>query len=167
MKQILTHPFKPIFDKNSKILILGSFPSEISRKEGFYYANKRNRFWQILAEIFGESVPQSDSQKRDFLLRNHIAIYDSALSCTIKGSLDTNMKNVTPADLSEIFAKSNIKAVFANGTKAYKICQSFHAQVIIKATGKSIIKLPSTSPANARFNFEKLLKEWGQIVAKK
>ncbi|CAD7288490.1 DNA-deoxyinosine glycosylase [Campylobacter suis] len=164
MTENLTHPFEPIFNENSQILILGSFPSEISRKYGFYYANKRNRFWKILAEIFSEPVPQSDSQKCDLLLRNSIAIYDAALSCTIKGSLDANMKNVVPANLSEIFAKSNIKAVFANGTKAYKICQSFHNQAIIKATGKSAIKLPSTSPANTRFNFEKLLKEWEQIV---
>ncbi|MGG7048759.1 MULTISPECIES: DNA-deoxyinosine glycosylase [unclassified Campylobacter] len=164
MTENLTHPFEPIFNENSQILILGSFPSEISRKYGFYYANKRNRFWQILAEIFGESVPQSDSQKRDFLLRNHIAIYDSALSCTIKGSLDTNMKNVTPADLSEIFAKSNIKAVFANGTKAYKICQKFHTQIILHHTGKSVIKLPSSSSANAKFSLENLVQEWLKIL---
>lgn len=164
MKQIFTHPFKPIFDENSKILILGSFPSVKSRQAEFYYAHPRNRFWQVLAEIFNEPVPEGVSQKCKFLLNNRVAIYDAAFSCSIKGSLDANMQNEIPADLSKIFKKAKIKAVFANGNKAYKICQKFHTQIILHHTGKSVIKLPSSSPANAKFSLENLIKEWQQIL---
>ncbi|AQW82594.1 DNA-deoxyinosine glycosylase [Campylobacter pinnipediorum] len=155
----------PIFDENSKVLILGSFPSEISRKAGFYYVNKRNRFWNVLAKVFNTEIPETNEGKVKFLLEHNIAIYDAICSCDIKGSLDKNIKNAVPSDLSPIFNKAKIEQVFANGTKAYDDCETYLKAQILKATNKDIIKLPSTSPANTRFNLETLAKSWEVIRA--
>ena len=160
-----THPFKPIFDKNSKILILGSFPSVISRKFGFYYTNPQNRFWRVLAGVLNSPLPESTDEKIKFLLSHHIAIYDAAISCEIDGSSDAKMSKIVPANLKPIFKEANITQVYANGGKAYEICKKYLENEIIKATKKEVIKLPSTSPANAKFSLEKLAKEW-QIIAK-
>ena len=159
-----THPFKPIFDKNSKILILGSFPSVISRKFGFYYTNPQNRFWRVLAAILNAAAPESIDEKIKFLLSHHIAIYDAAISCEIKGSNDAKMTAVKPVNLEPIFSGARIAQVFANGGKAYEICKKYLEDEIIKATKKEVTKLPSTSPANAKFSLEKLAKEWSVIV---
>ena len=137
-----THPFKPIFDKNSKILILGSFPSVVSRKFGFYYANPQNRFWRVLAQILNAPLPASTDEKINFLLAHRIAIYDAAISCEIKGSSDAKMTAVEPANLEPIFKTANITQVYAN----------------------VVIKLPSTSPANAKFSIDKLASEWSAIA---
>ena len=159
-----THPFKPIFDKNSKILILGSFPSVISRRFGFYYANPKNRFWRVLAGILNAAVPESRDEKINFLLSHHIAIYDAAISCEIVGSSDAKMTAVTPANLEPIFKTTNITQVYANGGKAYEICKRYLEDEIIKATKNEVIKLPSTSPANAKFSLDKLANEWSVIA---
>lgn len=158
------HPFKPIFDKNSKILILGSFPSVVSRKFGFYYANPQNRFWRVLARILNASVPTSTDEKINFLFASRIAIYDAAISCEIRGSSDAKMTAVAPANLEPIFKTANITQVYANGGKAYEICKKYLEDEILKATKNVVIKLPSTSPANANFSFEKLVREW-MVVA--
>lgn len=160
-----THPFKPIFDKNSKILILGSFPSVVSRKLGFYYANPQNRFWRLLSGILNASMPTSTDEKINFLLAHRIAIYDAAISCEIKGSSDAKMTAVVPANLEPIFSGALIAQVFANGGKAHEICEKYLKTQILNATGGEPIKLPSTSPANANFNFERLVQEW-TVVAK-
>ena len=159
-----THPFKPIFDKNSKILILGSFPSVVSRKFGFYYANPQNRFWRVLARILNASVPTSTDEKINFLLASRIAIYDAATSCEIKGSSDAKMTAVVPANLEPIFKTANIMQVYANGGKAYEICKKYLEDEILKATKNVVIKLPSTSPANAKFSIDKLASEWSAIA---
>ena len=159
-----THPFKPIFDKNSKILILGSFPSVISRKFGFYYTNPQNRFWRVLAGILNAPLPASTNEKIKFLLSHHIAIYDAAISCDIEGSSDAKMSKIVPANLKPIFKEANIRQVYANGGKAYEICKKYLESGIIKATKNEVIKLPSTSPANAKFSLEKLAKEWSMII---
>jgi len=159
-----THPFKPIFDKNSKILILGSFPSVISRKFGFYYTNPQNRFWRVLAAILNAAVPESTDEKIKFLLSPHIAIYDAAISCEIEGSSDAKMSKIIPVNLEPIFSGARIAQVFANGGKAYEICKKYLEDEIIKATKNEVIKLPSTSPANAKFSLEKLKCEW-KVVA--
>ena len=159
-----THPFKPIFDKNSKILILGSFPSVISRKFGFYYTNPQNRFWRVLAAILNAAVPESTDEKIKFLLSHHIAIYDAAISCEIEGSSDAKMSKIIPVNLEPIFSGARIAQVFANGGKAYEICKKYLEDEIIKATKNEVIKLPSTSPANAKFSLEKLMCEW-RVVA--
>ena len=159
-----THPFKPIFDKNSKILILGSFPSVISRKFGFYYTNPQNRFWRVLARILNDDVPESIDEKIKFLLSHHIAIYDAAISCEIEGSSDAKMSKIVPVNLKPIFEEAKIRQVYANGGKAYEICKKYLEDGIIKATKNEVIKLPSTSPANAKFSLERLTNEWTVIA---
>ena len=164
MSEKQTHPFKPIFDKNSKILILGSFPSVVSRKLGFYYANPQNRFWRMLAQILNAPSLTSTDEKINFLLAHRIAIYDAAISCEIEGSSDAKMTAVEPANLEPIFSGARIVQVFANGGKAHEICEKYLKTQILNATGKEPVKLPSTSPANANFNFERLVQEW-MVVA--
>jgi len=164
MSEKQTHPFKPIFDQNSKILILGSFPSIVSRKFGFYYANPQNRFWRVLAQILNVPPPASTEEKIKFLLAHRIAIYDAAICCEIKGSSDAKMTAVVPANLEPIFSDAHIVQVFANGGKAHEICEKYLKTQILNATGKEPIKLPSTSPANANFSFERLVQEW-MVVA--
>ena len=159
-----THPFKPIFDKNSKILILGSFPSVISRKFGFYYTNPQNRFWRVLAAILNAAVPESTDEKIKFLLSHHIAIYDAAISCEIEGSSDAKMSKIVPVNLKPIFKAANITRVYANGGKAYEICKKYLEDEIIKSTKNEVVKLPSTSPANAKFSLEKLVHEWTVVA---
>ena len=159
-----THPFKPIFDKNSKILILGSFPSVVSRKFGFYYANPQNRFWRVLAGILNAPLPESIDEKIKFLLAHRIAIYDAAISCEIKGSSDAKITAVEPANLEPIFKVAKITQVYANGGKAHEICKKYLEDEILKATKNVVIKLPSTSPANAKFSIDKLASEWSVIA---
>ena len=159
-----THPFKPIFDKNSKILILGSFPSVISRKFGFYYTNPQNRFWRVLAGVLNTAVPESKDEKIKFLLSHHIAIYDAAISCEIEGSSDAKMSKIVPVNLKPILKTANITQVYANGGKAYEICKKYLEDGIIKATKNEVITLPSTSPANAKFSLERLTNEWTVIA---
>ncbi|WP_107696046.1 DNA-deoxyinosine glycosylase [Campylobacter concisus] len=159
-----THPFKPIFDKNSKILILGSFPSVVSRKLGFYYANPQNRFWRVLAGILNAPLPTSMDEKINFLIASRIAIYDAAISCEIKGSSDAKMTAIEPANLEPIFSGARIAQVYANGGKAHEICEKYLKTQILNATGKPPLKLPSTSSANANFSFERLAQEW-KVVA--
>ena len=159
-----THPFKPIFDKNSKILILGSFPSVVSRKFGFYYANPQNRFWRVLAQILNAPPPASTEEKIEFLLARRIAIYDAAISCEIKGSSDAKMTAVLPANLEPIFSGARIVQVFANGGKAHEICEKYLKTQVLNATGKPPLKLPSTSSANANFSFERLVHEWTVVA---
>ena len=159
-----THPFKPIFDENSKILILGSFPSVVSRKFGFYYANPQNRFWRVLAQILNAPPPTSTDEKIKFLLARSIAIYDAAICCEIKGSSDAKMTAVVPANLEPILKTANIKQVYANGGKAHEICEKYLKAQILNATGKPPLKLPSTSSANANFSFERLVQEWTVVA---
>ena len=159
-----THPFKPVFDKNSKILILGSFPSVVSRKLGFYYANPQNRFWRVLAGILNAPLPTSTDEKINFLLAHRIAIYDAATSCKIKGSSDAKMTAVSPANLEPVFSGAHIAQVFSNGAKAHEIYEKYLKTQILNATGKELIKLPSTSSANANFSFERLVQEWTVVA---
>lgn len=156
MSERIVHPFPPIYNSESRILILGSFPSTASRMQEFYYGHPRNRFWPLLAALLGEAVPHSIQEKKQMLLHHYIALYDAVTACTITGSADASMQSIIPADLSSIFKEAPIQAVFANGTKAYEVC--------IKQIGISAVKLPSTSPANARFGFEDILEAWKQLL---
>lgn len=155
------HNINPVFDKKSKILILGSFPSIKSREEKFFYGHPQNRFWKIIAYITKtEPIPQKIEEKKNMLLLNKIALFDVIKSCDIEGSSDISIKNVEPWDLSIILNKTNIKSIYANGNKAYQLYMKY----CYKYTNQSIIKLPSTSSANASYNFEKLLISWSQIL---
>ncbi|AII15122.1 G:T/U mismatch-specific DNA glycosylase [Campylobacter iguaniorum] len=151
-----THPFEPIFDSGSKVLILGSFPSVSSRADGFYYGHKKNRFWDVLSAIYNCQNLITKEEKIKFLIDHNIAVYDAAYKCEIKGSSDSSICEVVPADLSQIFDNANIKMVFANGNKSYEICKKFY--------DFEPIKLPSTSPLNIKFDLEKLKQKWSIIL---
>lgn len=154
----VTHEFEPIYNADSRILILGTLPSVKSREQKFYYGNPRNRFWQVLAQIVQEPLPETIEQKKEFLWRNHIAIWDVIAECDIIDSSDSSIRNVIPTDIAGILQKTNIERIYANGTKAYELYQKY----TYETTGMPACKLPSTSPANAAFRIDALVKEWGE-----
>ena len=155
----LIHPFAPVYDENSKILILGTFPSVMSRQNNFYYGHPRNRFWQVLAAVLKCPVPKTIDEKKAFLLKSGIALWDVLQSCEIQASSDASIKKPIPNDLSEIFQKADIKSVFSNGKSAYNL----YMKHCYPKTNRCIISLPSTSPANASFSLDNLIHAW-QIV---
>lgn len=146
--------FQPVFDEHSEILILGSFPSVKSRETGFYYGNPQNRFWKTLETIYGESAGGNTEAKKQFLLRKKLALWDIVYVCDITGSSDGDIKNIQPADLSGILRKSKIKKIICNGKKAFEIYKKYYG-----TPECACICLPSTSPANVRFNVALWKKE--------
>lgn len=158
--QHVTHTFAPVYDKKSRILILGTFPSVKSREQQFFYGHPQNRFWKLLAQLTGENVPASISEKKTLLLSHGIAIWDVIQSCDIIGSADSSIRNVVPCDISQILKHSPIEAIFGNGAKACSLYEKY----LLPLTHRPIEKLPSTSPANAAFSLEKLAKSWNAIT---
>lgn len=156
----ITHTFEPIYDENSRILILGSFPSVKSRENQFYYGHPQNRFWKVIAHVTGNKMPETIEEKKGMLIENGIAIWDVIHSCSIIGSSDTSIKDVVVNDFTEILSKSKITKIYVNGTKAYELYHKYAE----KKTGMKAIKLPSTSPANAAWNLERLYKAWSEIM---
>ena len=152
----VTHSFAPIFDENSRVLILGTAPSVKSRENHFYYGHPQNRFWKVLAAVTEKSVPQTIAEKKSFLLGAGIAVYDVIESCDIKGSSDSSIRNVVPAELSSILHKTGDLPIFGNGGTAFRLYQK-HQQ---KVTGIPMVLLPSTSPANAVWSLERLIEAW-------
>ena len=150
------HTIPPLYDRGSRILILGSFPSVKSRESGFFYGHPQNRFWKVWSALLGQREPLSIAEKKELLLRNGIALYDVIASCTITGSSDSSIRDVEPADLAPIFREAEIGQVFCNGGTSYRLYRKYQEE----KTGREAIKLPSTSPANAAFRLEKLLAEW-------
>lgn len=153
---MILHPFPPVYDGNSKILILGSFPSVKSREQRFFYGHPQNRFWKVTAAVFGCAVPQTIDEKREFLLENGIALWDVIKSCEISGSADSSIKSAVPNDLSLIFNAADIKCVFVNG----KTAEKYYNKYQYEKTGRAAICLPSTSPANAAWSLAKLIDAW-------
>ena len=151
------HPIPPVYDKNSKILILGSFPSVKSREARFFYGHPQNRFWKTLAALFDAECPVTVEEKKDLLLTHKIAVWDVIKSCEISGSSDSSIRNAEPNDLARIFGAADIKAVFANGGTAFGLYRKFNPN-------SEITRLPSTSPANAAFSLERLINEWKEIL---
>lgn len=139
--------FLPFFDENSEILILGSFPSVISRETNFYYGNKQNRFWKILGEAFGEPAPETIGEKQALLKNHKIALWDVVAECEITGSLDSTIKNYKVADLRQVLDKANVKKIILNGGKAKEIFLKNY-----KYLSDSALFLPSTSTLNTRFD---------------
>ncbi|WP_273478088.1 DNA-deoxyinosine glycosylase [Ignavigranum ruoffiae] len=158
--QTITHPLSPLYQSDSKILILGSFPSVQTRAYGFFYGHPQNRFWPLMSALFGETLSNEIGERRDFLLRHQIAVYDSIYQCDIIGSSDASIQNVIPTDLSQVFQQSQIEQVFCNGATSYKYYQKYHT----KQSQIAGMKLPSTSPANARFRLADLLEAWSVIL---
>ncbi len=139
--------FAPVFDKNSKVLILGSFPSVKSRQIDFYYGNKQNRFWRTVCGYFHEEIPESVEGKRAFLARRRIALWDMVTACEIEGSADASVKRAEIADLSEVLSQADIRLILLNGSLAYQLYTNAYAHLSIPCR-----KMPSTSPANPRFD---------------
>lgn len=154
------HPIPPVWDKNSKILILGSFPSVKSREEGFFYGHRQNRFWRVVSRLFDSPLPEDIEEKKRLLLDNGVALWDVIASCEIKGSADSSIKNVTPNDFSEILCGAHIKAIFTNGKTASALFEKYISIEI----GRHSICLPSTSPANAAWTLDRLISEWSVIL---
>jgi hypoxanthine-DNA glycosylase len=150
------HTIEPVYDSNSQILILGSFPSVKSREQQFFYGHKQNRFWKVMAQILNCPVPESISQKKEMLITHHIALWDVVASCEITGSSDASIRNVRPNDLSVILRTADIRAIYVNGTKAFELYQKY----LYPMTGREADKLPSTSPANAGYSLERLVEAW-------
>ena len=155
----LTHTFDPIYNSESKVLILGSFPSVKSRENNFYYGHPQNRYWKVLSNVLDVNTPETPDEKTAMLLDNHIAIWDVIHSCSIIGSSDTSIKDVIVNDFSEILDNSKVKAIYVNGGKAYELYRKYAEKI----TGIKAIKLPSTSPANAAWNLERLCEAWSCI----
>jgi len=152
----MTHQFLPVFDENSKVLVLGSFPSVKSREQGFYYGHPQNRFWKVLAAVCGCEVPKNIEEKKQMLLANHIAVWDVIDSCDIIGSSDSSIKNVVPADIAGLLTKTKIQKIICNG----KAAGNLYAKFCETQTGMKATVLPSTSPANAAFALERLVESW-------
>lgn len=159
----IKHTFEPIYNEHSKVLILGTFPSVKSRENEFYYGHPQNRFWKVIAELTGYQVPETIEEKKKMLLENHIAIWDVIASCTITGSSDSSIRDVVANDITSILKHTKIEKIYGNGAKA---CELYNKYVKEK-TGVDIVKLPSTSPANAAFRLERLCKEWGKVIVEK
>lgn len=154
------HPFPPLYDKNSKILILGSFPSVKSREQMFFYGHPQNRFWKVISAVLRAETPVTIEEKRRFLLSNSIALWDVIASCDITGSSDSTIKNVIANDLTEILENADIKQIFVNG----KTAEKFYNKYIRNVIKRNAICLPSTSPANAGWGINRLIGEWKIIL---
>lgn len=140
-------------------MILGSFPSVKSREQQFFYGHRQNRFWRVVAQVFGCETPESIEQKRQMLLSYHVALWDVIASCEITGSSDASIRNVAPNDLSVILSQADIQAIYTNGGKA----QELYRKYIFPVNGREAVSLPSTSPANAGYSLQRLVEAW-QII---
>lgn len=159
--ETVIHPIPPVFDENSKILILGSLPSVKSREYGYQYAHPQNRFWPIMEKLFNIKI--TDENRKQFLLNNNIALWDVIHSCKIQGSSDASITDVVPNDIKSLIDQSKISVVFTTGSKAYELYMKYvYPSTLVKAT-----KLPSTSPANAAMKLDELIEKYKIIKNKK
>ncbi|MBR4732925.1 MAG: DNA-deoxyinosine glycosylase [Lachnospiraceae bacterium] len=154
----LTHPFPPLYDKDSRILILGSFPSVKSREQMFFYGHPQNRFWKVIAGVFEEKVPDAIEEKKRLILKHHLALWDVIAECEIVGSSDASIRNAKANDLSEILKNAPIEKILVNGKTAEKLYKKY----IEPKTGISAQVMPSTSPANAAWKLDVLTETWGK-----
>jgi len=156
---IFVHPVPPLFDQNSRLLILGTFPSPRSREGKFFYHHPQNRFWKAMAALTDSPLPETIGQKKTMMLGNGIAVWDVIQSCRVTGASDSSIRDVVPTDLSQILDHAPIEKIFANGGTAYNLYMKYSYPEI----GRPIIKLPSTSPANAAWSLERLIDAWSII----
>jgi hypoxanthine-DNA glycosylase len=161
LKGRLSHPFAPLYDGQSEILILGSFPSALSRETGFYYGNPRNRFWPLLALIYGERLPEGTPAKAEMILRRHLALYDVIASCAISNSADASIKEAEPTDLTSL--RAPLRLVLLNGAAAGRFYERHQKDVL----GLPYRIMPSTSPANAAYRLPRLAAAYGPFLLKK
>lgn len=157
MSALVVHPLAPVYDKNSRVLVLGTMPSPKSREAGFYYSHPRNRFWRILSELYGAPLPLTNAEKRSLLLHSRVALWDVLHSCEINGADDASIHRPVPNDIAGLLRETGIRAVFTTGAKA----AALYRRLCRKATGVDAVALPSTSPANCRnWTYESLLEAY-------
>ncbi|MBR6030003.1 MAG: DNA-deoxyinosine glycosylase [Clostridia bacterium] len=158
----VVHPFEPLFSPESRVLILGSFPSVKSREQGFFYGHRQNRFWPMLAAVYGERAPDwaDIPAKRDLVLRHHLALWDSIYACDITGSSDASVRNAVPIDIARITGAARIERILCNGALSGRL----YRQYLEPVTGIPALVLPSTSPANAAFSMDRLVEAWGAAL---
>ena len=153
---MIIHPIPPVYDSRSRILILGSFPSVKSREAGFFYGHPQNRFWRVLAAVYDDALPATVDDKKAFLLRHGVALWDVIASCEIRGSADSSIRDVVPNDLSVILNAAPVERIFVNG----KTAERYYKQYAETVTGRAAVCLPSTSPANAAWSLDALIGAW-------
>ena len=156
---MIVHPIQPLFDKNSKVLILGSFPSVKSREAQFFYGHPQNRFWAVVAAVYGYEKPITIEEKKLLIIENKLALWDVIAECEIEGSADSTIKNVRANDLSVILQNSAVERIYVNG----KTAEKYYNKYTLPQTGIKAVCLPSTSPANAAWSFERLVEAWKVI----
>lgn len=156
----IIHPIPPLYDAQSRILILGSFPSVKSREAQFFYGHPQNRFWKVISAVYHCPLPQTIPEKQAMLHAHHIALWDVIQSCDIEGSSDSSIKNAVPNDLTPILKTGKIRCIYCNGATSHRLYQKYIAPVC----GRDAVKLPSTSPANAAWQLERLIQEWSVIA---
>lgn len=159
MSKSFVHPVPPVYNEESKILILGSFPSVKSREGEFFYHHPQNRFWRVISAVCNDKLPETIDDKKQLLIRNQIALWDVVHSCQVIGSADSSIKNVIPNDITPVLEHADIQRIYANGGTAFRLYKRY----IYKDNRREIILLPSTSPANASFSLEKLIDIWSVI----
>lgn len=156
---MVVHPIPPVYNELSRVLILGSFPSVKSRENRFFYGHPQNRFWKVLAGVYERAVPQTIEEKKVLLLECGIALWDVIASCEIEGSADSTIKHAVPNDVGQILEAADIERIFVNG----KTAEKYYNRYLRDHLGREAICLPSTSPANAAWNLERLIEQWKQI----
>jgi hypoxanthine-DNA glycosylase len=158
-QQRILHPFGPLFGPDSRVLILGSFPSVKSREQNFFYGHPQNRFWKVVAALYGQEVPATIPEKKELILSHGLALWDSIASCVITGSSDATIREVRPNDLRIILDGAPIERIYCNGRKSHEM----YTKYILPVLGQDAECLPSTSPANAQWSLEKLVDAWSVI----
>lgn len=156
----IIHSIEPVFDAESRVLILGTMPSPKSREVQFYYGHPQNRFWRVLAAVLGEEVPRSVPEKEAMLLRHRIALWDVLAECEITGASDSSIRNPVANDLSVILGHAPVQAVFTTGATAWKL----YTRLQKPHTGIEAVRLPSTSPANCAVKMEALTDAYKAIL---
>ena len=170
---IIFHQIAPVWNSESRILILGTMPSPKSREAGFFYMHPQNRFWKVLPAVFGEELiyPNDSterdaaiSERRDFLLRHHLALWDVLASCQISGAADSSIKNAIPNQFDEILVHSKIKRIFCTGKTAFSLWKKTCAKEYEERCNLTVECLPSTSPANAASSLKDLIAAYKVIA---
>ena len=156
----VTHEFPPLYDENSEVLILGSIPSPKSREQGFYYGHPQNRFWRVMAAVLGEAVPGSVPEKKEMMLKHHIALWDVLAECRIRGAADGSIRDAVPNDIVWLLKETKIKRIYTTGATAQKL----YGKLVYPDTGIAAVRLPSTSPANCAVREDALCEAYRQIT---
>ena len=161
MIERVLHPLEPVADAGSRVLLLGTMPSPKSREAGFYYAHPQNRFWRVLAALWGEETPAGTQERLAFARRHHIALWDVLRACSIEGADDGSIRQPEINDLRRVLDRADIRAIFTTGTKA----AALYKRYCLPVTGRPAIPLPSTSPANCRVTLDELTQAYRAILA--